>query len=638
VWEDEEPGLTDSMRRRAGAAVTGLRRRLSSSRPASPGVPFFINLLADAELWPKTGRVGEQRLLLVQYWRQMQREMTKESAEPVEPQAVVADTAPVEQAIPVSPPPSASVGSILLSPPKALPTYEELNHDDADDCVVVAAKAEPEPAAAPEPPPAAAAPEPPRATAAAPDVLGARASWVPASVLFAKQPEEATAAESTAEAGPDELIEAAEPPAAPLLLDAEAVPQAEAPAPAEDPSDAPLLADEEPQPAAVEPAPQPTVAEVEHVVMPDTVEPPVTEPVEAPVASDEPDVVLPLIEMPAATADVVPDLEADEVVEIAFSEPAATAAVPLPVLPHLDEDVAIDAPGSMSLEVPATSLPRLEVPAMSDGLLTERDNETLGDLPVDHGADRIDAWSAELLVETSLRATAPEGTETPGPAASPLKTLAVDELVARAGEAFTLDVPVPMAELAAPDVGAALFVDERSGAIPEAPEARLEPAALEMPSFIAEDAAAFVGAMDDVSVDMPVPDVEVDAALTASAAVALEQATETFDDVELPAPPPAAAFDVPVVPDVPVEEPVAEAFAADPAFEESMVAGVGEVAADPQADEARDTRLRRAGIIPMPATKAAAVAEATSRGALPALERFLRSAQARRRQVDESVA
>ncbi len=54
------------MRRRAGAAVTGLRRRLSPGSSAPPTVPVYFNLLSDAEPLPKTGRVGEQRLLLVQ--------------------------------------------------------------------------------------------------------------------------------------------------------------------------------------------------------------------------------------------------------------------------------------------------------------------------------------------------------------------------------------------------------------------------------------------------------------------------------------------------------------------------------------------------------------------------------------------
>jgi len=54
--------------------------------------------------------------------------------------------------------------------------------------------------------------------------------------------------------------------------------------------------------------------------------------------------------------------------------------------------------------------------------------------------------------------------------------------------------------------------------------------------------------------------------------------------------------------------------------------------------EARDTRLRRASVIPMPSGKPASVATVSRRSALPALERFLRSAQARRRQVAESVA
>jgi hypothetical protein len=58
--------------------VTGLRKRLSAGTIEPPSVPVFFNLLPEAEMWPKTGRIGEQRLTLVQYWRQMQHGMAPE--------------------------------------------------------------------------------------------------------------------------------------------------------------------------------------------------------------------------------------------------------------------------------------------------------------------------------------------------------------------------------------------------------------------------------------------------------------------------------------------------------------------------------------------------------------------------------
>lgn len=654
VWEEEDdPGLADSMRRRAGAAVSGLRRGLFSGSPISPSVPVYFNLLPDAELWPKRGRVGEQRLLLVQYWRQMQREMSKETAAAVaeEPPAAE-DVPPLEPAVPQ--PVSTAPAPIALGPSTGIPAFEDLD-DDLD-----------EPAA-----PAASTMEPVEQSASTErtDILGRRTTWVPASVLFAKkseEPEAASVEESEAIAGPSPDVAVSgerpsvidsEPGASPLLLDEPEGPAAVAqvgPVPSmpvvEVQQEPAALAD---QPAALvaaalvsagrnenavadEPAVESTIVELalDEVASQGESVPWAVED-EAPV---EPHFVLPdrdVPDVPAVAA--LSEPEADRVVELEFAEPLGMAAAGLPELPQptsaLDAEMLVPAAAELA---DVDDMPAIDLPWTAADVLAAQAPVAAADLPAAGRARELDGWTPELFVDMETPGTSAVEPAAPEYRPNDFTSMSVEGLFTEmpgpsaASQMSDLGLPTPSAERTVlPQVGGALFVDDGAVELPElTPEDMLPTAVSEEPSAV----SIAVSCEDEPAVaELPVLSIDSETTVTAISGSLTEEA-ETITPPEPPAEPTL---------------PMAVTYQSSDTHDPREVAG-GDLSthlapAEPSTDdvvaqEVVDVRPRRAGVIPMPTPKPASGVKAPRHSAIPALQRFLRLAEARRREVAGSVA
>ncbi|HUF48083.1 MAG TPA: hypothetical protein VMM93_09715 [Vicinamibacterales bacterium] len=711
------------MRRRATAAVSGLRRRLTPGQAGAPSVPIFFNLLPDAEPWPKAGRVGEQRLMLVQYWRQMQQEMTPEAST-----APVADAAPID-GVPVA----VQAAMEAVETPAAIranhiPPIESFDDEPDDEPVVdrpatgaiflrpalVAAVSEVEAA------PAASA----EATVETPFIVAEaapRPNWVPASVLFGTSTAPAQA-ESARSVATDDAA-----PAASLLRD-DVSPVVIEPVVVEPVVVEPVVT----EPAIVEPIfAEPVVAEpvlVEDVadiaaVEPATVEAVATDEAEPERESGIADVV---VEMPALVAEDLgepafaaladqPVLElpetlfADEAAEAFVAESAAPAVAydfAPPVVSDLVVEAAADlAPVAMSgysetesFDFSADAFIQTVEPehhvAASAVSETIEDDPFGGELSVEDFAAPVFAAPIEPVAVEPLAAEEPavgepidlepvgfepvEAVEAVEPGFLPepeLSEAIVEENVTVEMPAL-LSVAVPQAESLAEPVDLEPVVTEvdlepvdlepveaiEPGFLPEPERSEAiveEHVSVEMPALVSKavpqaEAESVTELVDDAppaevaEVEMPafaaeaaVPEWYAAAAPVASPAsfeaelAAMDDAAElfaagiegtdtAFAALTASAVEPARAFDlsdggrdVADLPDLPA--PVA-----DPVWNDAMTEWT---------ISARDIRLRRSGVIPMPTSRPA------RRSSVPALEKFLRAARARRARVAaESVA
>jgi hypothetical protein len=697
------------MRRRASAAVTGLRRRLSPGSSLPPSVPVYFNLLADAEFWPQTGRVGEQRLLLVQYWRQMQREIGKEDPEPAAPPAAAAVPIP----LPAPPEPAAAVPApaeetpvvqaSVPSVPSRFPAFSDFD-DDSDDKDDGTGHGADEPIVVTP-------------------VESARPAWVPASVLFAKRTEEGSAVVEPTAAGSVPIPEARSVPddrstvslllrdePEPLVEAAEApVPNLDVPPPVVEvpvefrQADVPSLVRDEP---LEEPPPIELAAELSAAPVLDE---PLAEP--PPAELDEP---------PPAELEELPDLSAAaaelaaEMSEaVALDEPLEVVAEVTPDLTGIALDMTDDAVDALMVEFADAELPEPDVAAMAAEVIADDAAGAIAELPADLLTEGLDDLAAQFVAESYAEAPA---------FVLQAPDMALDEL--RLAESF---VEMSIEELSAGDLPDVELAAEslRAMAVEEALEIEMpaliaevaEPADLEpireaeeeAPALLSaaeQDATEFVQAIEDAGSEMPVPlvdaapdpigdtnpsepEVDVLPSPTTPAAFAEPLTTEApvdephdheeaVLDVDLPVPSSASTFTAPLTARTSDEadedesasglEP-SEALTGDTSFADWMSEGfdapnagdspserprashgghqMPALEADPVWDDAmaewtvaaRDTRLRRAGVIPMPTSKPSLVSKPKVRSAIPALERFLRSAEARRRKVAaESVA
>lgn len=611
------------MRRRAGAAVSGLRRGFFAGSPISPSVPVYFNLLADAELWPKRGRVGEQRLLLVQYWRQMQREMVKETPAPVaEEPPTVEDTPPPEPASvqPVSP----ASAPIALGPSPGIPAFEDLD-DDLD-----------EPAA-----PAASTTEPVEqpAPAVRTDILGRPTTWVPASVLFGTTPEEseATRPEESEEiagsspdiAASDERPSIFEPGAPPLLLDEPdgltAVAQA-GPGPSMPVVD--VL--EEPAALAAQPAVETTIVELALDEVAGQGEPvPVTVEDDAPV---EPHFVLPDLDVPDVPAvAALSEPEADRVVELELAEPLGMAAAGLPDLPQpasaLDAEMLVP---SASETPDVDTAPAIDLPWVAADVLAAQPPASPADLPAAGRTRELDGWTPELFVELESPGTSAVESAAPEYQPNDFASMSVEGLFAEMSDA---GLPSLSAErTVVPEIGGALLVDDGAVELPELTlEDMLPTAVSDEPSAVSmavsfEDAPALA--------ELPVPSIDGETTATAISG----SLTEEAETVALPEPAAEPTLSASVICRSSDTHEPHEAAGDDRSTHVAQTEpGTDEVVAE-EVVEAQNMHPRRADLIPMPTTKPTPVVKAPRNSAVPALQRFLRLAEARRRQVAGSVA
>jgi hypothetical protein len=192
---------------------------------------------------------------------------------------------------------------------------------------------------------------------------------------------------------------------------------------------------------------------------------------------------------------------------------------------------------------------------------------------------------------------------------------------------FASDMPLPAASssFATPLTTDAIGDQEPA-------EAAGDPSSFEMPVPVAP--AAFAApllsrAADDADDDVPASQEPLEPVAGAGNRTFAELVAAGFAALRQPQPPRESARRAAEPDQMPSLE-------ADPTWDAAMAEWTV---------DARDQRLRRAGVIPMPAAKPGPVVKAPAhfkasrRSPIPALERFLRSAEARRRQIArESVA
>jgi hypothetical protein len=564
----------DSMRRRATSAVSGLRRRLTPRSSHKPTVPFFLNLLPDAELWPTTGRIGEQRLKLVQYWRQMQLDMAPDTSDRCDLGDVETEsTSIVERHEAVVPAAFIPAAERTESPfGSATPVHAAYRLEDFDDDLDDA-PGEPEPAA-----PAALDQDVPAA--------GSQPmTWVPASVLFAKAPVEAEQPTSETPplvaSEPSSLI-ADEPP--PLVMDAApplvngAQPAVMNDAPPLVMNDkAPLIASEPEADVAEEPTGfllgihrGPSVAH--------SLEPAAASVVIAETPADAAEAAAAPVELLAATPVQADEALADQPEAASFDAMAAEVA---------------DAFAAESVEAFATGLASAELPAPDVGALP--DDVIVAPMPdaiaesvpaeigVEAVADTFDDLAADLLADAfSDEAAAhfrPAGTATDEHLfADSVVDLRLEDLEVASGDEMAAREPVEV-EMPALAAAAAVLPDVVSDAIVEPAAAdRVQPEHLpvEMPALIAEAAEAAepvwdAGPIAERSADadqaaefveaepMVAPDAVVAPAAFTTPVESDAPADELPDDSwaasEMPVPAAATAFATPIASDAPADEP-----------------------------------------------------------------------------------
>ena len=746
------------MRRRASAAVTGLRKRLSAGSVEPPSVPVFFNLLPEAEMWPKTGRIGEQRLTLVQYWRQMQRGMTPEQGSDVAPAADSTASAapsvgqtgqtvyvngqplqPSDQTVSAAPAAQAVTllgASTIAKSPAAEPhtafKLEDFDDDLEEDRVASVATHESASVDGPTPASHASTDEIPAAATDSttpdtqpipvPSVLEAAGILVdppaaadtaetPAAhvLAFARESEPADA-ESTAEAIQPSVT--TEPEAvAPAEFAAAEVAEMASPEPVEAEA-AEAVEMTWPEPAEVAAAEAVEVAE-EAVVELATLEPGDAAELEpAEIVAFEPDLELGSLEgfthEPARARvpdEEVADLAADAFVvdghDAAFEsfesarrvDPAAGGfdAFAVDFLSDASSDLSAVA-DSMVEEATHDAAVQGSVPDLQLEDLTPAepipfeavaDVEPVDDVSLDlsllvgeRAEPLVEAAADEPVAEAIVEAVIEDAIAEP---AAPMVEAVADSVAEEAAlDPITESIVAePVADHAEPLVEVA--VPEPHDAAWEQPEAHEAVAASEFAAPIAADAPGRETqdeVTDVIEVSMP----------AASASTFVAPLTDDVHGVELHDEDAAEVMDIPAAAASTFAAPLTAdatpddhggdtatadlhlpAALADSSFADVMHAGLDHSAAGeadgaraaadaPQmpafeadgvwndamsewATTTRDTRLRRAGVIPMPRSKPLPVPVVSSRSAIPALERFMRSAQARRRRVtSESVA
>jgi len=673
------------MRRQTTAAMAGLRRRLSPP-VEGPTVAIAFNLLPDAVPGSPGGRIGEQRLLLVQYWRQMQSDIASKAGRdaddasapvPVVDVAVVTEAATFAPAATTHDRPTRNAGgdaawvpaSVLFAKPsepaaaasaplkdaappdavRARPSFAEILAQEAADAVAYE-----EPLVRPEAPTVVAHPS---ADADAHDSTDSRAGFELVAHSEADFPlVEASADDEDApvERPIDHAVlpfEAAvdDPLVEPIAAVADAAMVELLVGAVDDPVIEPLVD------AIVDPIVEPLVEPVEDpIVEPEpamvialdaaspALETAVPEPAEAPHELADESQIEDLIAELSASAFPKPDI-ADVPIELATDEQidrliAQLASVPSPAFEPVDAEVALPEPEALPEPVAAAANEFAEhaieaareafvEPLVEETAALETPSEVAESVPELPMSAMPSGHLAEPEVLEAFEEPEPARIE-PAVAAIEVEMPAVVAEAAFADLISADDAPEPVAE-AVPELSVPAMPSGHL-AEPEVLEAFEEPEASDdvVPAFEPTLDEAFLAAAD------------LDP-FGAHAGVALDgpDAIEAADvEAEVPFAPHAVAFAAPLTPEVADEaddEPAQAASGPGPAFK-SDPAWTDAVAEWTRT--AQERPARRADVVPLVRPKPA-VRLPKGHASLPALERFLRSAQARRRHVTtESVA